>query len=168
MLPICHTHGGFSSLRHKDLLLPSSSAVHDLRSSKSGEQRSPRPNIGKGMRKRQASGIVWATIFLAFAQPSHAAEYGWGTYLLGVSIPMMGFTPPPGIYLSDTVYAYQGNASALKMKFPNGNVRPRPAYFRESNSLFDGRLTIRDQRCNCHIHKAWVNECTQARFQCGG
>ncbi len=62
------------------------------------------------MRKRQASGIVWATIFLAFAQPSHAAEYGWGTYLLGVSIPMMGFTPPPGIYLSDTVYAYQGNA----------------------------------------------------------
>ncbi len=74
------------------------------------------------MRKRQASGIVWATIFLAFAQPSHAAEYGWGTYLLGVSIPMMGFTPPPGIYLSDTVYAYQGNASAGRgLTFPFGN-----------------------------------------------
>ena len=74
------------------------------------------------MRKRQASGIVWATIFLAFAQPSHAAEYGWGTYLLGISIPMMGFTPPPGFYLSDTVYAYQGSASAGRgLTFPFGN-----------------------------------------------
>ena len=58
---------------------------------------------------------------IAFVQPSHAAEYGWGTYLLGLSIPMIGFTPPPGLYLSDSVYAYQGSASGTK-KFPFGQT----------------------------------------------
>jgi hypothetical protein len=57
---------------------------------------------------------------LSLAQPVKAAEYGWGTYLLGLSIPMMGFTPPPGFYLSDTVYAYQGSASG-NIKFPFGD-----------------------------------------------
>jgi hypothetical protein len=59
---------------------------------------------------------------LSIVLPSQAAEYGWGTYLLGISIPMMGFTPPPGFYLSDTVYAYQGSASAGRgLTFPFGN-----------------------------------------------
>src|SRR6266516_5693952 len=59
---------------------------------------------------------------LSTVQPSQAAEYTFGTYLLGVSIPMMGFTPPPGFYLSDTVYAYQGSASAGRgLTFPFGN-----------------------------------------------
>ncbi len=57
----------------------------------------------------------------AFVGPSQAAEYGQGTYLLGLSIPMIGFTPPPGFYLSDTIYAYQGSASGNK-KFPFGHV----------------------------------------------
>src|SRR5262249_36538620 len=57
---------------------------------------------------------------LSCVQPVKAAEYTFGTYLLGASIPMAGFTPPPGFYLSDTVYAYQGSASG-NIQFPFGN-----------------------------------------------
>jgi len=69
---------------------------------------------------RTACALCLAGSF-AFVQPSQAAEYGWGTYLLGLSIPMMGFTPPPGFYLSDSIYAYQGSASG-NVKFPFGHV----------------------------------------------
>jgi hypothetical protein len=46
------------------------------------------------------------------AQPSQAAEYGLGNYLLGLTIPMSGYTPPAGVYFSDSLYFYQGNAGA--------------------------------------------------------
>ena len=70
---------------------------------------------------RTACAAVCLAGSFAFVQPSQAAEYGWGTYLLGISIPMMGFTPPPGFYLSDSIYAYQGSASGNR-KFPFGHV----------------------------------------------
>jgi hypothetical protein len=71
---------------------------------------------------RAACAALWVAGSFYTVQPSQAAEYGWGTYLLGISIPMMGFTPPPGFYLSDTVYAYQGSASAGRgLTFPFGN-----------------------------------------------
>jgi hypothetical protein len=43
---------------------------------------------------------------LSFVQPVLATEYGLGDYLLGYSLPMTGYTPPPGIYFSDTFYLY--------------------------------------------------------------
>jgi hypothetical protein len=64
---------------------------------------------------------VFLAGLIGFAHPSLAAEYGWGTYLPGLSIPMIGFTPPPGFYLSDSVYAYEGSAGAAK-KFPFGQA----------------------------------------------
>ena len=33
-------------------------------------------------------------------QPSRAAEYAWGHYLLGVGIPMSGYTPSGGVFLA--------------------------------------------------------------------
>lgn len=56
---------------------------------------------------------------LSFVQPVLATEYGLGDYLLGYSLPMTGYTPPPGIYFSDTFYLYQGSASA-NINFPFG------------------------------------------------
>jgi hypothetical protein len=53
------------------------------------------------------------------APPVRATEYGLGDYLLGYSLPMAGYTPPPGIYFSDTFYLYQGSASA-NIDFPFG------------------------------------------------
>jgi len=70
---------------------------------------------------RTACAAVCLAGSFAFVDPLQAAEYGQGTYLLGLSIPMMGFTPPPGFYLSDSVYAYQGSASGNK-KFPFGHA----------------------------------------------
>ena len=70
---------------------------------------------------RTACAAVCLAGSFAFVQPSQAAEYGLGTYLLGLSIPMSGFTPPPGFYLSDTAYAYQGAASG-SVRFPFGRV----------------------------------------------
>jgi hypothetical protein len=65
---------------------------------------------------------------LCCIQPSNAAEYLSGTYLLGAALPMSGFTPPPGFYLSDTIYAYHGDISGnLKLPFGkftlSGNVK---------------------------------------------
>jgi hypothetical protein len=78
---------------------------------------------GKLNASRTACAAICLAGSVAFVQPSQAAEYGWGTYLLGLSIPMIGFTPPPGFYFSDSIYAYQGSASASgKVKFPFGHV----------------------------------------------
>jgi hypothetical protein len=79
-----------------------------------------KPKIGWNA-LRKACAVVCLAGSFAFASPSLAAEYGWGTYLLGLSIPMIGFTPPPGFYLSDSVYAYQGSASG-SVKFPFGHA----------------------------------------------
>ena len=38
-------------------------------------------------------------------QPSQAAEYGLGNYLLGLSLPMTGYTPPPGLYFVTEKFA---------------------------------------------------------------
>ncbi|WP_036255748.1 SphA family protein [Methylocapsa acidiphila] len=56
---------------------------------------------------------------LAVSQPAAATEYGLGNYLLGYSLPMTGFTPPPGVYYSNTFYLYSGSASPT-IKFPLG------------------------------------------------
>jgi hypothetical protein len=63
------------------------------------------PRIGR----TACAAFCLAGIFTA--QPSQAAEYGLGSYLLGLTIPMSGYTPPPGVYFSDSVYFYQGSAN---------------------------------------------------------
>jgi hypothetical protein len=58
---------------------------------------------------------------LSFAQPARAVEYGIGDYLLGFTIPMSGYTPPPGVYFSDTFYLYQGSSPG-NVNFPIGRI----------------------------------------------
>ena len=41
--------------------------------------------------------VLWLAGSLALCQPVLADEYGLGDYLLGYSLPMAGYTPPPGI-----------------------------------------------------------------------
>jgi hypothetical protein len=86
---------------------------------------------------RVTSQTMLATLCLAgsvsTAQPACAAEYGLGDYLLGYSLPMAGYTPPPGLYFSNTFYLYQGSASA-NINFPVGtNTVAGVSY----NFLFD-------------------------------
>ncbi|MGH6835925.1 MAG: SphA family protein [Methylocella sp.] len=92
------------------------------------------------MRPARSKWLTWACTCLAYLAgssflilPVQAAEYGLGDYLLGYSLPMVGYTPPPGVYFSDTFYLYQGSASA-NVKFPVGrNTVAGVSY----NFLFD-------------------------------
>jgi len=58
---------------------------------------------------------------LLFVAPVRATEYGFSDYLLGYGVPMSGYTPPPGIYFSDTFYLYSASA-ATNGNFPFGNI----------------------------------------------
>jgi hypothetical protein len=72
----------------------------------------------------QAVGSAGTALCLAGALaigPCQAAEYGWGHYLLGVGIPMSGYTPPPGVYFSNTLWFYNGSASS-NLRLPFGRI----------------------------------------------
>ncbi|MGH6834469.1 MAG: SphA family protein [Methylocella sp.] len=56
-----------------------------------------------------------------FAAPAQATEYGFGDYGLGYSIPMSGYTPPPGVYFSDSFFLYPASASK-NLSFPFGRI----------------------------------------------
>lgn len=77
------------------------------------------------IRARITSLVMVGWVYLAgslfVVQPSQAAEYGLGDYLLGYTLPMSGYTPPAGIYFSDTFYLYSGRASP-NVNFPIGKI----------------------------------------------
>jgi hypothetical protein len=80
---------------------------------------------------------MWAALCLAGSvstlESACATEYGLGDYLLGYNLPMAGYTPPPGVYFSDTFYLYEGSANA-NITFPLGrNTAAGLSY----NFLFD-------------------------------
>jgi hypothetical protein len=56
---------------------------------------------------------------LCVAPPAWAAEYGLTTYPLGAQAAMAGFTPPPGVYASDSLYYYTGGTGG-SLRLPIG------------------------------------------------
>jgi hypothetical protein len=75
--------------------------------------------------RRKTSGILGCALVSAASvcvasSPATAVEYGISDYLLGYSIPMAGYTPPPGIYYQDTFYLYNGSAGR-NVTFPFGH-----------------------------------------------
>jgi hypothetical protein len=64
------------------------------------------------IRRRQAVTLMLAlSIFLAApSSPAWPAEYGTGVYVLGYQSTMAGYLPPPGFYLRNDLFFYQGNA----------------------------------------------------------
>ncbi len=64
-------------------------------------------------------GFFAASLFVT--APTQAAEYGFSDYLLGYSIPMAGYTPPPGVYFLNTFYLYSGSAN-VNAEFPIGRI----------------------------------------------
>ncbi len=65
--------------------------------------------------------LAYCAAILLLAPPARATEYGFSDYLLGYGIPMSGFTPPPGVYFSDSFYLYSATA-APNINFPFGNL----------------------------------------------
>jgi len=89
---------------------------------------------------------MWAALCLAGSvstlEPACATEYGLGDYLLGYNLPMAGYTPPPGVYFSDTFYLYEGSANA-NITFPLGrNTAAGLSY----NFLFDTSIKSHGSR----------------------
>jgi hypothetical protein len=73
-------------------------------------------------RKRLSSvRLASCTASLLLAAPTQATEYGFGDYWLGYGIPTSGYTPPPGVYFSDSFYLYSGSASK-NLSFPFGRL----------------------------------------------
>jgi hypothetical protein len=68
-------------------------------------------NMRRALQK--ISGAVCLATSLIVAQPSDAVEYGFGEYFLGLTIPMSGFLPPPGVYFQNTFLLYGGSRPAL-------------------------------------------------------
>lgn len=60
---------------------------------------------------RAGSGALCLAVGCCLSPPSQAAEYALGAYLLGLTIPMSGYIPPPGFYFSNTYLLYQGSGN---------------------------------------------------------
>jgi hypothetical protein len=52
---------------------------------------------------------------------SEAVEYGFSEYFLGLTIPMSGYIPPPGVYFSDTFLLYKDSLELYK-----DSLEPKP------------------------------------------
>jgi hypothetical protein len=73
------------------------------------------------MDKRRAlqktSGAACLAASLLVTQPSKAVEYGIGEYFLGLTIPMSGYVPAPGVYFWDTFFISHGNSERININF---------------------------------------------------
>jgi hypothetical protein len=83
------------------------------------------------LRAKQCYALVVLLWFSTAATGAQAAENATQFYILGLKTTMAGFTPPPGIYLTDINYFYAGSASgdaavgiALR-RLANPNLPPR-------------------------------------------
>ena len=54
--------------------------------------------------------------------PVRASEGGASFYLPGLSIPMAGFLPPPGVFFDSTTYFYQGKLTGGVNTALGGNI----------------------------------------------
>ncbi len=59
--------------------------------------------------------IIAILMIMAPTPFSQAAENGMGVYPLGYNSSMAGFMPPPGLYLRNDVYVYQGTANKIPL-----------------------------------------------------
>jgi hypothetical protein len=56
---------------------------------------------------RTVSGAICLAGSLSVGEPAQATEFGFSNYVLGLTLPMSGYTPPPGVYFTDTFFLYQ-------------------------------------------------------------
>jgi len=60
---------------------------------------------------RTACGAICLAGSLSMGEPAQATEFGLSEYILGLTLPMSGYTPPPGVYFLDTFVLYQGSGN---------------------------------------------------------
>jgi hypothetical protein len=57
---------------------------------------------------RTACGAICLAGSLSMGETAKATEFGFNAYILGLTLPMSGYTPPPGVYFLDTFALFQG------------------------------------------------------------
>lgn len=72
-------------------------------------------------RRRGALACTFVATALSVA-PVTAAENGIGFYLLGSRGPMAGFLPPPGFYLQNDMYFYEGSGGGQRIFSAGGRL----------------------------------------------
>ncbi len=60
---------------------------------------------------RMVSGAICLAGSLSIGEPTKATELGANEYLLGLTLPMTGYTPPPGLYFWDSFALYQASGN---------------------------------------------------------
>jgi hypothetical protein len=60
---------------------------------------------------RTVSGAICLAGILSMGEPAQATEFGVSQYILGLTLPMSGYTPPPGVYFWDTFALYQAGGN---------------------------------------------------------
>ena len=60
---------------------------------------------------RTVSGAICVAGSLSMVETAKATELGGSEYILGLTLPMAGYTPPPGVYFWDTFVLYQGSGN---------------------------------------------------------
>jgi hypothetical protein len=93
------------------------------------DRRSPgRPGVveGRGPKPmdtrrawQKASGAACLAACLTFAQQSKAVEFGFSQYYLGLTIPMSGYVPPPGVYFLNTFLLESASRQGVTYNFVN-------------------------------------------------
>ena len=62
---------------------------------------------------RAACGAICLAGSLSMGETAQATEFGVGGYILGLTLPMSGYTPPPGVYFLDTFALFQGSGNLI-------------------------------------------------------
>ncbi len=70
-------------------------------------------------RSSRCRALLFAAAGLALGGPASATEYGLGNYQLGLVLPLAGYMPPPGVYVWDNFFLYQGTGNL----YQNSNTR---------------------------------------------
>ena len=62
---------------------------------------------------RTVSGAICLAGSLAMGETAKATENGFNAYILGLTLPMSGYTPPPGVYFLDTFVLFQAAGNLI-------------------------------------------------------
>ncbi|MGH6847426.1 MAG: SphA family protein [Methylocella sp.] len=62
---------------------------------------------------RTACGTICLALSLSMGGTAKATEFGLSEYILGLTLPMSGYTPPPGVYFLDTFALYRGAGNLI-------------------------------------------------------
>jgi hypothetical protein len=82
---------------------------------------------------RAACGAICLAGSLLMGETAKATEFGLSEYILGLTLPISGYTPPPGVYFLDTFVLYRPPRDR-----PHGNVATAVAYALRSTSCPQG------------------------------